>query len=54
LVPGISCELPHAPDVMRGEETQVLGALHLLGRSDATVIFPCTHSKWVPVANQCV
>ena len=54
LVPGISCELPHAPDVMRGEETQVLGALHLLGRSDATVILPGTHSKWVQVENQCV
>ena len=54
LVPGISCELPHAPDVMRGEETQVLGAMQLLGRSDATVILPGTHSKWVTVKDQCV
>jgi 2-dehydro-3-deoxygalactonokinase len=54
LVPGISCELPHAPDVMRGEETQVLGALQLLGCSDATVILPGTHSKWVSVKDQCV
>lgn len=49
LVPGISCELSHAPDVMRGEETQVLGALQLLGCADATVILPGTHSKWVQV-----
>ena len=54
LVPGIACELAHAPDVMRGEETQVLGALQLLDRSDATVILPGTHSKWVQVENQCV
>ena len=54
LVPGISCELPHAPDVMRGEETQVLGALQLMGCSDATLILPGTHSKWVMVKNQCV
>jgi 2-dehydro-3-deoxygalactonokinase len=54
LVPGVSCELSHAPDVMRGEETQVLGALQLLGCSDATVILPGTHSKWVLVENQSV
>ncbi len=49
LVPGLSCELPHAPDVMRGEETQVLGALELLGHASATVVLPGTHSKWVQV-----
>ena len=54
LVPGISCELSHAPDVMRGEETQVLGALQLLGCADATVILPGTHSKWVMVKNHSV
>ena len=54
LVPGISCELSHAPDVMRGEETQVLGALQLLGCADATVILPGTHSKWVMVENHSV
>ena len=35
------------PDVMRGEETQVLGALALLGLQDATLVLPGTHSKWV-------
>ena len=54
LVPGISCELSHAPDVMRGEETQVLGALQLLGCAGATVILPGTHSKWVQVENHSV
>lgn len=33
-------------DVMRGEETQLLGAL-VLGQSDGWVVLPGTHSKWV-------
>ena len=37
------------PDVMRGEETQVYGAV---GEADnATIILPGTHSKWVRVEN---
>ncbi len=36
-----------APDVMRGEETQILGALALHpDLVDATLILPGTHSKW--------
>ena len=31
IVPGLSCEDRGVPDVMRGEETQVFGALDLLG-----------------------
>ena len=34
---------------MRGEETQVFGALRLLGLSDGTLVLPGTHSKWVQV-----
>ena len=34
------------PDVMRGEETQLLGAL-LLGYDDGWFVLPGTHSKWV-------
>jgi 2-dehydro-3-deoxygalactonokinase len=34
------------PDVMRGEETQLLGA-HCLGHSDGWFVLPGTHSKWV-------
>jgi 2-dehydro-3-deoxygalactonokinase len=49
IVPGMSCERDGVPDVMRGEEVQVFGALQLLGLSDATVVLPGTHSKWVTV-----
>lgn len=42
IVPGYSC----AADVMRGEETQLLGAL-ALGVRDGWVVLPGTHSKWV-------
>lgn len=35
-------------DVMRGEETQLLGAL-ALGHGDGWVVLPGTHSKWVRV-----
>jgi 2-dehydro-3-deoxygalactonokinase len=34
------------PDVMRGEETQLLGAV-CLGHSDGWFVLPGTHSKWV-------
>ena len=49
LVPGLSCELAHAPDVMRGEEVQIFGAMQLHGLRDARVVLPGTHSKWVQV-----
>lgn len=49
IVPGMSCEHDGAPDVMRGEETQVFGALRLLGLEGATLVLPGTHSKWVRV-----
>jgi 2-dehydro-3-deoxygalactonokinase len=52
IVPGISCGTAagDTPDVMRGEETQVIGALSLLGLRDATLVLPGTHSKWVTAA----
>ena len=49
IVPGLSVEVDGLPDVMRGEETQVFGALALLGLSEATLVLPGTHSKWVTV-----
>jgi 2-dehydro-3-deoxygalactonokinase len=49
LVPGLSCEDRGVPDVMRGEETQVFGALDLLGLGEARMVLPGTHSKWVQV-----
>lgn len=52
IVPGFSIEKDGVPDVMRGEETQVFGALQMMGLTDARMVLPGTHSKWVTVANQ--
>ena len=49
IVPGLSCERDGAPDVMRGEETQIFGALDMLGLTDALFVLPGTHSKWAHV-----
>jgi 2-dehydro-3-deoxygalactonokinase len=50
IVPGVAQRSAH-PDVMRGEETQVIGALarhpELAGRS--LILLPGTHAKWVRV-----
>jgi 2-dehydro-3-deoxygalactonokinase len=51
IVPGLSCERDGVPDVMRGEETQLLGALQLLGADTAWLVLPGTHSKWVEVCS---
>lgn len=49
IVPGYRYVDPHGlPDVMRGEETQVLGALRL-SASGGWFLLPGTHSKWVHV-----
>lgn len=53
IVPGLmSDEAGLPPDVMRGEETQILGALHVEpGLVEAScVVLPGTHSKWAHVA----
>jgi len=47
ILPGIAQRDPRAPDVMRGEETQLLGALGVDAANDAVVCMPGTHSKWV-------
>jgi 2-dehydro-3-deoxygalactonokinase len=55
VVRGMRCTNPlGAPDVMRGEETQLFGALHLgeLGNGHRIVCMPGTHTKWAAVANQ--
>jgi 2-dehydro-3-deoxygalactonokinase len=49
LVPGLSCEQQGIPDVMRGEEVQVFGAMQLLGLQSGVFVLPGTHSKWVHV-----
>lgn len=56
IVPGLCTDVAGVPDVMRGEETQVFGALQalpgLLADASAahTLVLPGTHSKWVQVA----
>lgn len=45
IVPGY-CQRSGAIDVMRGEETQLLGAV-AQGRSEGWIVLPGTHSKWV-------
>lgn len=54
-LPGVRCRIAPGyryvdmhglPDVMRGEETQVLGALQL-GAPGGWFLLPGTHSKWV-------
>lgn len=49
IVPGLSCETGGVPDVMRGEEVQLFGAMDLLQRRDGSFVLPGTHSKWVRV-----
>lgn len=49
FVTGASTDHAGHPDVMRGEETQIIGAASL-GLSDGTFVMPGTHSKWVKVA----
>lgn len=51
IVPGLSCEHPQAPDVMRGEEVQIFGAMHLTHLRDGLFVLPGTHSKWAQVEN---
>jgi len=49
LIPGLSIEHAGVPDVIRGEETQVFGALTSLGVDEGIFVLPGTHSKWVTV-----
>ena len=53
IIPGLSCRNRFdAPDVMRGEETQILGALGLhekLRKGRWILCLPGTHTKWAVV-----
>ncbi|KAB0490577.1 2-dehydro-3-deoxygalactonokinase [Pseudomonas vancouverensis] len=56
IVPGV-IERSRLPNVMRGEETQVLGVLHRLAGeagSDLLIGLPGSHSKWVEAADGCI
>ena len=48
IAPGIKQLTP--PDVMRGEETQIAGALMLQPEFDGVLCLPGTHTKWAHVA----
>ena len=58
IVPGLTCTNPlGAPDVMRGEETQILGALLShpeLSAGRHLLALPGTHTKWVELENGAV
>jgi 2-dehydro-3-deoxygalactonokinase len=48
IVPGLMCQdTDEVPDVIRGEETQVFGALSERIGARQVVVLPGTHSKWV-------
>jgi 2-dehydro-3-deoxygalactonokinase len=50
LLPGLSTENDGMPDLMRGEETQIVGALALSGGDEGLFLLPGTHSKWAHVS----
>ena len=49
IMPGVVHADPVRPDVMRGEEIQIFGALALGLIGDGLVCLPGTHSKWVEI-----
>lgn len=52
ILPGIAQRSEEMPDVMRGEETQLLGSMDQSG--SRLVCMPGTHSKWVSVVGETV
>ena len=49
IVPGLTCGGSH-PDMMRGEETEIIGALaEQTELRDSCLVLPGSHSKWVRV-----
>lgn len=51
ILPGLAQRGTGIADVMRGEETQLLGASSVLGDGEHLVCMPGTHSKWVRLAD---
>lgn len=49
IVPGLSQDDAIQPEVMRGEECQMLGALLARGTQGGLFLLPGTHSKWARV-----
>lgn len=51
ILPGLAQRKADTPDVMRGEETQLIGALADAGAGTHRVCMPGTHSKWVTLTD---
>ncbi len=49
IVKGLSQSTPY--DVIRGEETQILGYLHKNNKFSGYICLPGTHSKWIKLKN---
>lgn len=49
MVPGLTDSHDGVPDVMRGEEVQIFGAMRLTGVADGLFVLPGTHNKWARV-----
>jgi 2-dehydro-3-deoxygalactonokinase len=50
IAPGLTCrDESGVRDVMRGEETQILGVIDELGAGEHRICLPGTHSKWVRI-----
>lgn len=50
IVPGICRDDAAQPEVMRGEECEILGALLAGGSEDGVFLLPGTHTKWAIVS----
>ena len=51
ILPGLAQRAADAPDVMRGEETQLAGIVPLFASGRHVICMPGTHSKWVEAAD---
>lgn len=51
ILPGLAQRDEAAPDVMRGEETQLAGIVPLFAAGRHVICMPGTHSKWVAAAS---
>lgn len=58
IAPGLTCQNPlGTPDILRGEETQILGYISLFAPESPRaqlLCLPGTHTKWAIVKNGCV
>ena len=54
ILPGLAQRSEQTPDVIRGEETQLLGAIAADTKGEQIVCMPGTHSKWVRVVDGAV